>query len=366
MKYKVAVLAGDGIGPEVMKVTLDVLQASTKNHEFLLTEALVGGAAIDETGKALPDETLKLCEESHAILFGSVGGPKWETLPPDKQPERAALLPLRKHFSLFANLRPAIIFPQLKDYSPLSQRVLPEKLDILILRELTGGIYFGQPKGQETKNGEKSAFDTMRYTRSEIIRIAKLAFEAARLREKKVHSIDKANVLTTMVFWREIVEEVHEDYPDIELVHQYVDNTAMQLIKNPGQFDVILCSNMFGDILSDEASQITGSIGMLPSASLGEEESKYSQGGLRFGLYEPAGGSAPDIAGQGIANPVAQILSAAMMLRYSFKLESEANSIEKAVDLAIADGFRTGDISGDGNSSCSTLEMGNAILERLS
>lgn len=366
MDCKVAVLAGDGIGPEVMKVTLDVLKACTKDHQFIFTEALVGGAAIDEKGQALPAETLQLCEESHAVLFGSVGGPKWENLPPDQQPERGALLPLRKHFSLFANLRPAIIFPQLKEYSPLSQRVLPDKLDILILRELTGGIYFGQPKGKETADGEESAYDTMRYSKSEIVRIAKLAFDAARLRGKRVHSIDKANVLTTMVFWREVVEEVHKDYPDVELTHQYVDNTAMQLIKDPGQFDVILCSNMFGDILSDEASQITGSIGMLPSASLGEEDSKYSRDGFRFGLYEPAGGSAPDIAGQGIANPVAQILSAAMMLRYSFKLEKEASSIEKAVDAAIESGYRTGDIAGDGTKPCSTAEMGKAILDRLS
>lgn len=364
MDLKVAILPGDGIGPEVMQVSIKILERVLESHNFQYEEAAVGGAAIDATGEALPAATLSLCENSQAILFGSVGGPKWENLPPEKQPERAALLPLRKHFGLFANLRPAIIFPELKNYSPLNPNVLPEKLDILILRELTGGIYFGQPKGRKGEGADEHAFDTLIYSRKEIERIARLAFESARLRNKVVHSIDKANVLTTMVLWREVVEEVYKDYPDIQLTHQYVDNTAMQLIKNPGQFDVILCSNMFGDILSDEASQITGSIGMLPSASLGEEGT-FSQNGSRFGLYEPAGGSAPDIAGQGIANPIAQILSGALMLRYSFGLEKEASAIEAAIDDTIKDGFRTGDIAGANEKVSTTEEIGSAILDRI-
>ncbi|MCC5813909.1 MAG: 3-isopropylmalate dehydrogenase, partial [Leptospira sp.] len=333
---QVAVLAGDGIGPEVMKVALDVVKQAlgSKASDFTFKEALVGGAAIDATGSPLPPETLKLCEDSDAILFGSVGGPKWENLPPATQPERGALLPLRKHFDLFANLRPAIIYSELKNASPLRADIVGDGLDILIMRELTSGIYFGQPKGREGSGAEENAYDTMRYSRREIERIARKAFEAARKRNKKVTSIDKANVLTTSVFWREVVIALHKkEFSDCELNHMYVDNGAMQLVVRPSQFDVVLCENMFGDILSDEASVITGSIGMLPSASINE---------AGFGLYEPSGGSAPDIAGKGIANPIAQVLSAALMLRYSFDMENEATKIEEAIRTVLKKGLRTG------------------------
>jgi len=352
---KVAVLAGDGIGPEVMSVAVNVLKKTLgdKAKDFTFEEALVGGAAIDKTGKPLPDETLSLCEKSDAILFGSVGGPKWETLPPEIQPERGALLPLRKHFDLFANLRPAIIYSELKNASPIKQEIIGDGLDVLIIRELTSGIYFGKPKGREGSGEEEFAFDTMRYSRREIDRVARKAFEAARKRNKKVTSIDKANVLTTSVFWREVVIALHKkEYSDVELNHLYVDNAAMQLVVRPKQFDVVLCENMFGDILSDEASVITGSIGMLPSASLNEKG---------FGLYEPSGGSAPDIAGQNIANPIAQILSAALMLRYSFGMELEAVTMENAVRSAIRKGFRTRDIAEKNIQALGTKEMGEKI-----
>lgn len=356
---KIAVLAGDGIGPEVMDVTLTILQKALadKANDFSFTSGLVGGAAIDATGHPLPEETLKLCESSDAILFGSVGGPKWESLPPEKQPERGALLPLRKHFDLFANLRPAIIYPELSKASPIKPEIIgSDGLDILIMRELTGGIYFGQPKGREAGEAE-NAFDTMRYTRQEIERITRVAFEVAQKRNKKVTSIDKANVLTTSVFWREVVIEIHQkEFSDVELNHLYVDNAAMQLIVNPNQFDVILCGNMFGDILSDEASVITGSIGMLPSASL-------SASG--FGLYEPSGGSAPDIAGKGVANPIAQILSAALMLKYSFSMDDIANQIDKAVRQTIKEGYRTGDIAEDGSKIVGTKELAEQIMKNL-
>ncbi|PJZ26161.1 3-isopropylmalate dehydrogenase [Leptospira hartskeerlii] len=356
---KVAVLAGDGIGPEVMKVALSVLKKAlgSKASDFQFTESLVGGIAIDKTGGPLPPETLKLCEESDAILFGSVGGPKWESLPPEKQPERGALLPLRKHFDLFANLRPAIIYPELRNASPIKPEIIGEGLDILILRELTSGIYFGQPKGREGSGAEEFAFDTMRYSRREIERAARVAFEAARKRNNKVTSIDKANVLTTSVFWKEVVIDLHKkEFSDVQLTHLYVDNAAMQLIVNPKQFDVILCENMFGDILSDEASIITGSIGMLPSASLSESG---------FGLYEPSGGSAPDIAGKGIANPIAQILSAALLLRYSFSMEEEAQKIETAVRKVISAGKRTKDIAEKGAEILGTEEIGIEIEKVL-
>ncbi|TGK13831.1 3-isopropylmalate dehydrogenase [Leptospira fluminis] len=356
---KVAVLAGDGIGPEVMKVAVSVLKKALakKESEFEFNEAWVGGIAIDKTGGPLPPETLKLCEASDAILFGSVGGPKWESLPPEKQPERGALLPLRKHFDLFANLRPAIIYPELKNASPIKAEIIGEGLDILILRELTSGIYFGQPKGREGSGEEEFAYDTMRYSRREIERAARVAFEAARKRNNKVTSIDKANVLTTSVFWKEVVIDLHKkEFSDVQLAHLYVDNAAMQLIVNPKQFDVILCENMFGDILSDEASIITGSIGMLPSASLSESG---------FGLYEPSGGSAPDIAGKGIANPIAQILSAALMLRYSFSMEPEAAKIESAVRKVISEGKRTRDIAEPGAKILGTEEIGKEIENAL-
>ncbi|NBU96765.1 MAG: 3-isopropylmalate dehydrogenase [Spirochaetia bacterium] len=362
MSKQIAVLAGDGIGPEVMKTAINVLKKALKQKitDFSFKEAYVGGAAIDTTGVPLPNQTLKICEESSAILFGSVGGPKWESLPPHLQPERGALLPLRKHFDLFANLRPAIIYSELVNASPIKPEVIGTGLDILILRELTSGIYFGQPKGREGSGEEEFAFDTMRYSRREIERIARVAFETAKKRKKKVTSIDKANVLTTSVLWREVVVDLHKkEYSDITLEHLYVDNAAMQLIVRPTQFDVVLCENMFGDILSDEASVITGSIGMLPSASLNANG---------FGLYEPSGGSAPDIAGKGIANPIAQILSGALLLRYSFGLETEALRIEEAVRTVIKNGLRTKDIAEKSAKVVGTEEMGSEIekiIERM-
>lgn len=362
MNKKIAVLAGDGIGPEVMKVAIRVMKKALKEKasDFTFEEAPVGGAALDLEGVPLPDGTKRICESSGAILFGSVGGPKWESLPPHLQPERGALLPLRKHFDLFANLRPAIIYPELVNASPIKKELLGEGLDILILRELTGGIYFGLPKGREGSGAEEFAYDTMRYSRREIERIARVGFESARKRRKKVTSIDKANVLTTSVFWREVVVSLHKnEFSDITLEHLYVDNAAMQLIVKPTQFDVVLCENMFGDILSDEASVITGSIGMLPSASLNASG---------FGLYEPSGGSAPDIAGKGIANPIAQILSSALMLRYSYGMEKEAAMIESAVRDVIKNGLRTRDIAEKDARVVGTEEMGSAIenaIERI-
>lgn len=353
-KKKIAVLPGDGIGPEVMAEALKVLSKIVDrfNIELELEEADVGGIAIDNHGKALPESTLKLCEASDAVLFGSIGGPKWEHLPPNEQPERAALLPLRKHFDLFANLRPATIYPALVDASPLKNEILDGGMDLLVVRELTSGIYFGQPKGQESDR----AFDTMVYTRKEIERIAHVAFKAAQKRGNKLCSIDKANVLTTMVQWREVVNEVSKNYPDVELSHMYVDNAAMQLVKNPKQFDVLVCGNMFGDILSDEASMITGSLGMLPSASLAEGS---------FGLYEPCGGSAPDIAGKGIANPIAQILSLAMLLQYSFGETEASKAIYDAVNTVLNANVRTADIAGKEGQSVTTAEMGDAIAGKL-
>ncbi len=351
---KIAILPGDGIGPEVMAEAVKVLDrvGAIYGMEFEKSWADVGGIAIDRHGKALPEATLDACRGADAVLFGSVGGPKWEKLPPDEQPERAALLPLRKTFDLFANLRPAIIFPQLKSASPLRPELIGDGFDVLVVRELTGDIYFGQPKGREADR----AFDTMVYTRSEIERITRVAFEAARKRRKLVTSIDKANVLTTMVFWREVVSEVAKGYPDVELKHLYVDNAAMQLVRNPRQFDVMLCGNLFGDILSDEASMITGSLGMLPSASLA---------GGTFGLYEPAGGSAPDIAGKGIANPIAQILSAGLMLKYSFGNDEAYERIFSAIGSVLDAGYRTADIMSAGMRQIGTAEMGKLITQRL-
>ena len=358
--FKIAVLPGDGIGPEVMAEAIKVLYAVERKFEvtFETTNANVGGIAIDEDGRALPESTVDICRASDAVLFGSVGGPKWESLPPDEQPERGALLPLRKIFGLFCNLRPAIIFPALTENSSLKKEVVEGGFDILVVRELTGGIYFAQPKGIEGEGAERTGFDTMKYSDAEIERIAHVGFQAARKRGAKLCSIDKANVLSTSVLWREVVERVAKEYPDVELTHMYVDNAAMQLCRWPKQFDVLLCGNMFGDILSDEAAMLTGSLGMLPSASLAEGT---------FGLYEPSGGSAPDIAGQGIANPIAQILSAAMMLRYSFEMTDAAELVEKAVEKALNDGFRTGDIyqSQDGEKKVNTSEMGDAIVARM-
>ena len=355
--YKIAVLPGDGIGPEVMAQAHKVLDAIEKKHgiTFERDEHDVGGIAIDNHGCPLPESTIKACEESDAVLFGSVGGPKWEHLPPNDQPERGALLPLRKHFQLFCNLRPAQIHSGLEAFSPLRADISGRGFDIVVVRELTGGIYFGQPKGREGEGATEKAFDTEVYHRFEIERIAKIAFESARLRRKKVCSIDKANVLQSSILWREVVEEIAKDYPDVELSHMYIDNATMQLIKDPAQFDVMLCSNIFGDIISDECAMITGSMGMLPSASLNES---------KFGLYEPAGGSAPDIAGKNIANPVAQILSAALMLRYSLGEETAAQDIEAAVSKALSAGELTGDLAGD-NPALTTSEMGDKIAEYI-
>jgi 3-isopropylmalate dehydrogenase len=351
---KIAVLAGDGIGPEVMKEAIKVLDAAQRKFSFKLSYeyADVGGIAIDNHGEALPASTLALCEKSDAILFGSVGGPKWETLPPERQPERAALLPLRKHFDLFCNFRPAKVFKSLTAACPLRPDIVGEGFDILCVRELTSGIYFGTPKGREGTGADERAFDTMAYTRSEIERISRMAFEAARLRRNRVTSVDKANVLTTMVLWRQVVIEVAAQYPDVELRHIYVDNATMQLVRDPHQFDVMLCGNMFGDIISDEAAMLTGSMGLLASASLNSD---------KFGLYEPAGGSAPDIAGQGIANPIAEILSAAMMLRYSFGLDDAASAIDKAVEKTLDQGMRTADLTTDKTTAVTTAAMGDAI-----
>lgn len=347
---KIAVLPGDGIGQEIMDEAMKVLEKL--NLDFKYTHADVGGAGIDNHGKALPDETVKVCEGSEAILFGAVGGPKWENLPPEEQPERGALLPLRKIFDLYANLRPAKIFKSLAAASTLRSDIISSGLDILIVRELTSGIYFGDPKGVTEDEG----YDMMRYRRAEVERIAKVGFEAAMKRGKKLTSVDKANVLSTMVFWRKIVEEVHKDYPEVELTHMYVDNASMQLIRNPAQFDVLLAGNMFGDILSDEASMLTGSIGMLPSASIGV-------GG--FGLYEPVHGSAPDIQGQDIANPLAQILSASMMLRHSFDMKKEAMAIEDAVENVLEQGYRTADIMAEGCEQVGCSEMGDLVVQNL-
>ncbi len=355
---KIAVLAGDGIGPEVMAEAIKVLDAAQKKFSFELSyeHADVGGIAIDNHGEALPPATLQLCEDSDAILFGSVGGPKWESLPPQQQPERAALLPLRKHFDLFCNLRPAKVFKSLTAACPLRPDIVGEGFDVLCMRELTSDIYFGQPKGREGSGPDERAFDTMTYTRAEIERITRMAFEAARIRKNKVTSVDKANVLTTMVLWREVVMEVHKEYQDVELNHIYVDNATMQLVRDPHQFDVLLCGNMFGDIISDEAAMLTGSMGLLASASLNAE---------KFGLYEPAGGSAPDIAGKGIANPIAEILSASMMLRYSFGLDEAADAIDAAVESTLEKGIYTADIAIDKSKAVGTAAMGDAIVAAL-
>jgi len=358
--YKVAVLSGDGIGPEVMAEAMKVLDAIEQKYDvrFERTFANVGGIAIDVDGKALPEQTVATCKASDAILFGSVGGPKWESLPPDEQPERGALLPLRKIFGLFCNLRPAIIFPALVGNSSLKPEIIEGGFDLLVVRELTGGIYFAQPKGIEGEGAQRKGFDTMLYHDFEIERISHIAFQAARKRGGKVCSIDKANVLSTSVLWREVVERVAKQYPDVKLSHMYVDNAAMQLCRWPKQFDVMLCGNMFGDILSDEAAMLTGSLGMLPSASLAEGS---------FGLYEPSGGSAPDIAGQGIANPIAQILSAGMMLRYSFGMVEAADAIDNAVAKVLDQGYRTSDINQKkpGEKLVGTSEMGDAIVANL-
>jgi 3-isopropylmalate dehydrogenase len=362
-RLKIAALAGDGIGPEVMAEALKVLRAASKKFGFEVdvTEAPVGWAGIDAAGKALPDATLAACKASDSILFGSVGLPDRDpTIPRDQRPERAALLRLRKEFALFANLRPVKLPKALAHACPLAPQRQGDGIDILVVRELTGGIYFGQPKSiQDIGNGQQRATDTMVYTTAEIERIADVSFRAAQQRRKKLTSIDKANVLENGALWREVVTRVAKKYPDVTLEHMLVDNAAMQLVLQPTQFDVVLCENMFGDILSDEAAALAGSLGMVPSASLGA-----TSGEQTFGFYEPAGGTAPDIAGKNLANPIAQIISAALMLRFSFKLNDAANAIEAAVEKVINSGFRTGDIYNPADSSAckvGTREIGDAI-----
>ncbi len=363
MKKNITSIPGDGIGPEVVAEAKKVLDAVADKfgHEFVYKDVLMGGVSIDKYGVPLTDETIEAAKAADAVLMGSIGGntstSPWYKLPPEKRPE-AGLLGIRKALGLFANLRPAMLYPELKEACPLKEAVADAGFDMLIMRELTGGLYFGA-RSTEEKGGEMVATDTLIYSESEIRRVAIKAFEVAMKRRKSVISVDKANVLDSSRLWRKVVNEVAQDYPEVRVEHMLVDNAAMQLVKDPAQFDVMLTENMFGDILSDEASMITGSIGMLPSASLNE---------TKFGLYEPSGGSAPDIAGQGIANPIATILSAAMMLRYSFDMDKEANAIEDAVKKVLNEGYRTGDIMGQGGTGLTrvgTSQMGDLIAERV-
>jgi 3-isopropylmalate dehydrogenase len=350
---KIAVLPGDGIGPEITAQAVRVINALGLG--ITMETALVGGAGFDAAGDPLPQATLEVCERSDAILFGAVGGPQYDALPRAQRPEQG-LLRLRKHFDLYANLRPALVYPELAHASSLRPELV-ENLDLLIIRELTGDIYFGQPRGVRINEaGEREGFDTMRYTEPEIRRIAITAFEASRKRQRRVCSVDKANVLETTQFWRDVVIDVHKAYPDVALTHMYVDNAAMQLVRNPKQFDVMVTGNMFGDILSDEASMLTGSIGMLPSASINAKG---------FGMYEPIHGSAPDIAGKGVANPLATILSAAMLLRHSLNQEDAARRIEAAVRKVLSQGLRTADITEAGCKQVGTVAMGDAVLAAL-
>jgi 3-isopropylmalate dehydrogenase len=350
---KIAILPGDGIGPEITKQAVDVLRALNVGAELI--EAQIGGAGYEKFGDPLPDSTLDLAIKSDAVLLGAVGDWKYDALPREKRPERG-LLRIRKELNLFANLRPAILYPELAGASSLKPEIV-SNLDIMIVRELTGDIYFGQPRGiHENENGEREGINTMRYSESEIKRIAHVAFQIAMKRSKKLCSVDKANVLETTELWRQVMIDISKEYPEVELTHMYVDNAAMQLIKNPKQFDVLVTGNIFGDILSDEASMLTGSIGMLPSASL---DSKNK------GMYEPSHGSAPDIAGKNIANPLATILSLAMMFRYTFNDEKNANKIELAVKKALSQGFRTADICSAGDKKVSCSEMGEAVIASL-
>ena len=357
MEFNIALLRGDGIGPEIVDSAVEVLNKTAEKfgHTFNFTPYLIGGAAIDATGKPLPDETVEGCLASDSVLLGAVGGPKWDNLPGDQRPEKA-LLGIRAALGLFTNLRPAKLYKALKDSCPLRPDIVENGFDLMMVRELTGGIYFGERGRREGKYGEE-AYDTECYSKMEIERIAKVAFETARKRNKNVISIDKANVLESSRLWRATVHEIAKDYPDVTCTDMLVDNAAMQLVKNPAQFDVVVTSNMFGDILSDESSQITGSIGMLPSASLGS---------TKRGMYEPIHGSAPDIAGQNKANPIATILSASMMLRYSFDLDKEADAIDAAVDEFLEMGYRTADLAGNtGVKPLSTTEVTAKILELL-
>ncbi|MFK4785589.1 3-isopropylmalate dehydrogenase [Fusobacterium sp. MFO224] len=348
MNYKITILKGDGIGPEIINEAIKVLNKIGKvyNHSFDFKRGYLGGESIDKYGLPLSEETIKLCQESDSILLGAIGGPKWDNINPEIRPEKG-LLQIRKALNLYCNLRPAILFDALKDSSPLKESVIQDGLDLMVVRELTGGLYFG-PRNRD----KDKAYDTLLYSNLEVERIAKKAYEIAKLRKNKVINVDKRNVLDSSKLWRDVVTKVGEQYPEVKLDHMYVDNAAMQLVINPKQFDVILTGNLFGDILSDEASMLTGSIGMLPSASLGDS---------KLGIYEPVHGSAPDIAGKEIANPIATILSAAMMLKYSFNLVEESNAIEDAVKKVLQKGYRTPDIYNEGNKEISTSEMGDLI-----
>lgn len=360
MKLDIAVIPGDGIGPEIVREARKVLDtvAERFGHELAYTELLMGGASIDVHGVPLTDETIETAKSKAAVLMGSIGGDAatspWYQLPPEKRPE-AGLLKLRKSLGLFANLRPAVLYKELRKACPLRDEIIGDGFDMMIMRELTGGLYFGERKTEEI-DGVLTAVDTLTYNVEEIRRIARRAFDIAGKRRKRVCSVDKANVLDSSRLWRKVVEEVAKDYPEIRLSHMLVDNCAMQLVKDPGQFDVILTENMFGDILSDEASMVTGSIGMLASASLND---------TKFGLYEPSHGSAPDIAGQDLANPIATILSAAMMLRFTFDLDKEADAVEAAVQQVLTEGFRTGDIMSEGCTRAGTAEMGDLIAQHI-
>lgn len=356
MNYKIALVPGDGIGPDVVAEAVKVMDkiGEKYGHQFQYTTALAGGAAIDEAGECLPVNTVDICKNSDAVLLGAVGGWKWDSLPGDKRPERA-LLGLRKELGLFANLRPALLFEELAEACPLKPEIIEGGLDIVVVRELTGGIYFGEKGYKNTELG-RAAYDIEMYSEEEVRRIAIVAFDMAMKRNKKLTSVDKANVLESSRLWRSVVKEVSKDYPEVELSHMYIDNAAMQLVRNPKQFDVIVTSNIFGDILSDEASMITGSIGMLPSASLAKGN---------FGMYEPVHGSAPDIAGQNKANPMAAVLSAAMMLRYTFGLSKEADDMEAAVKSVLAAGCRTSDIMSQGKELIGTKETGNMIAAAI-
>ena len=359
MNYKIVTLPGDGIGPDIVKEAVKVLNkvASVYGHEFTFDEELIGGSAIDAAGSSLPQKTIDACKAADAVLLGAVGGPKWDNLPNGDRPEKG-LLGIRSALGLFANLRPAILYPQLKFATPLKEEIVGDGLDILIVRELTSGIYFGERNKVVCEEDDSKTFasDLEKYTVGEIERIARVGFNAAMKRDKRVCVVDKANVLESSRLWREVVKRVAKDYPEVELSFMYVDNAAMQLVANPRQFDVMITSNIFGDILSDEASIITGSIGMLSSASLREDS---------LGLYEPSHGSAPDIAGQNKANPLATILSAAMLLRYSMNLEKEAAAIEKAVNDVLDAGFRTGDIMSEGMKQVGTVEMGDLVVAAI-
>lgn len=356
MEKRIAVIRGDGIGPEIVDVTIDIMNrvAEKYNHKFIYDYVLAGGAAIDATGECLPETTVQACMASDSVLLGAVGGPKWDNVPGDKRPEKA-LLGIRSKLNLYANVRPALLFPELKSASPLKPELVDEGIDFVVVRELTGGVYFGEHK-TETIDGEAVASDLMIYSEREIRRIARVAFDTAMKRRKHVTCVDKANVLDSSRLWRKVVEEVALDYPEIKLDFMYVDNAAMQLCKKPAQFDVILTENMFGDILSDEASMITGTIGTIGSSSLGD---------TTLGMYEPIHGSAPDIAMQDKANPIGTVLAAAMMLRYSFGMEKEADCIEQAISAVLRKGYRTGDMMSEGKTLVGCKKMGSLIREEI-